>query len=147
MSVRRIDVPQAKAALEGGGAVYLDVRTEEEFAQGHPEGAINIPIGTPNPATRALDPNPQFVAVAKGVLEPTTPILVGCRTGPRAEAAARLLEQAGYQDVAWVHGGYVGITDPAGRPVARGWLELQYPTSTSAGENVGYASLRRKAGV
>ena len=98
-------------------------------------------------ATRALDPNPQFMAVARGVLEPTTSIVVGCRTGPRAEAAARLLEEAGYRDVAWGWGGYVGITDPAGRPVARGWLELQYPTSNDTGEGVGYASLRRKAGV
>ena len=25
-------------------AIYLDVRTEGEFAQGHPAGAINIPV-------------------------------------------------------------------------------------------------------
>jgi len=37
--------PQTHQTLtENPDAVYLDVRTESEFAQGHPAGAINIPV-------------------------------------------------------------------------------------------------------
>ena len=31
-------------------AVYIDVRTEREFANGHPQGAVNIPVAFPDPA-------------------------------------------------------------------------------------------------
>ena len=26
------------------GSIYLDVRSAEEFAEGHPKGAVNIPV-------------------------------------------------------------------------------------------------------
>jgi len=148
MTPNRINVRQARAVLqEDPDAIYLDVRTEAEFADGHPEKAINIPIGTPDPAKGALDPNPDFVQVARLLLPLDTPLLVGCRTGPRAEAAARLLAEAGYRNVSWVLGGMVGITDPSGVTVAPGWLELGFPTSRDTGDGVSYASLRRRAGL
>lgn len=148
MALRRIDVHQAHAALrEENGAVYLDVRTEEEFALGHPLGALNVPVGRPNPATRILDANPQFLDVARAALSRTAPVIVGCRTGPRAEMAAQILASDGYHDVRWVYGGYVGMTDPAGRKLATGWLEAGLPVSRDDGEGFGYASLRRKAGL
>lgn len=148
METTRIDVPQARLTLKDDpDAVYLDVRTEEEFAEGHPEGAINIPVGTPNPAMGGLAPNPDFVEVTRLLLPLDTRILIGCRTGPRAEMAAHLLADAGYRNVSWVLGGYIGITDPTGRKVAAGWLELGFPTSREAGDGVSYASLKRKAGI
>ena len=42
-------------------AVYLDVRTEEEFAAGHPAGARNVPVVFFDPATHRPAPNPEFV--------------------------------------------------------------------------------------
>jgi rhodanese-related sulfurtransferase len=148
MPPERIDVPAAHAALrKDPKAIYLDVRTEQEFAEGHPEGAINIPIGTPNPVLQRLEPNPDFLAVARKVVPPGGPVIVGCRSGPRAEMAARVLSENGYADVRWVLGGFHGLTGPAGDRVAPGWLELGLPVSRDAGEGVGYASLRKQAGL
>jgi rhodanese-related sulfurtransferase len=144
----RIDVPQAHAALqEDPKAVYLDVRSEQEFAEGHPEGAINIPIGTPNPVQQRLEPNPDFLAVARAVIPAEIPVIVGCKAGPRAELAARVLAEHGYADVRWVLGGFHGMTDPMGNVVAPGWSQLELPSSRETGEGVGYGSLRRKAGL
>jgi len=148
MALRRIDVHQAYAALrEEKGAVYLDVRTEEEFAQGHPDGALNVPVGHPNPATRVLEANPRFLDVARAVLPREVPVIIGCRTGPRAETAAQILAADGYRDVRWVYGGYVGMTDPFGNKLAPGWLESGLPVSRDQGEGFGYESLRKKAGL
>ena len=144
----RIDVPQAHAALqENPRTVYLDVRTEQEFADGHPEGAINIPIGTPNPAQRRLEPNPDFLAVARAAIPGDVPVIVGCKAGPRAELAARVLAENGYEDVRWMLGGFEGMTDPMGNVVAPGWAQLGLPASRETGAGVGYASLRKKAGL
>jgi 3-mercaptopyruvate sulfurtransferase SseA len=43
--VPRISVEDAKAALDSGGAVIVDVRSADAYAAGHVEGAINIPLG------------------------------------------------------------------------------------------------------
>ena len=148
MNPNRIDVRQARATLqEDSDAIYLDVRTEAEFAEGHPENALNIPVGTPNPARGGLDPNPDFVQVTRLLLPLDTPLVVGCRAGPRAEAAAGILAQAGYRNVSWVLGGYAGISDPSGVKVAPGWVDLGFPTSRDTGDGVSYASLRRKVGL
>jgi rhodanese-related sulfurtransferase len=146
MPAQRIDISQARVALQQEqGSVYLDVRTEEEFAAGHPEGAINIPIGTPNPMRQRLDPNPDFLAVARASLSPDTPVIIGCRSGPRAEMAANLLVENGYANVRWALGGFLGMVDQAGSVLAPGWRHLGLPESRETGEGVGYRSLRRKA--
>ena len=38
--------PKETYALMQHGIVYVDVRTPEEFAEGRPSGAINIPVST-----------------------------------------------------------------------------------------------------
>ena len=147
MGPERIDVKQARETLQNEkGAVYIDVRTEEEFAAGHPEGAINIPVGAPHPLLPRLDLNPDFLDVVRASVPEHTPILIGCRAGPRAEMAANLLTQSGYPKVRWVLGGFHGMTDAMGIVVAPGWRELGFPESREAGEGIGYPSLRKKAG-
>ena len=42
--VPRITVEDAKAAVDGGEAVIVDVRSAESFAAGHIAGAISIPL-------------------------------------------------------------------------------------------------------
>jgi rhodanese-related sulfurtransferase len=147
-ATERITVPEARAAMERDPkTIYLDVRTEEEFADGHPEGSINIPVGSPHPATRVFELNQDFAAVARGALPLDTPLLVGCRTGPRAEAAAQILAGEGFTNVRWVFGGYIGITGPAGQRIAPGWLESGLPVSREAAPGAAYVDLRKKAGV
>ena len=43
-AVPRISVEDAKAALDSGEAIIVDVRSADSYAQGHIAGAINIPL-------------------------------------------------------------------------------------------------------
>ena len=43
--VRRITPAEARAAIEKGQAVIIDVRGEESFKAGHVKGALWIPVG------------------------------------------------------------------------------------------------------
>jgi len=42
--VPRVAVEEAKAALNSGEAVIVDIRSAESYAAGHATGAINIPL-------------------------------------------------------------------------------------------------------
>ena len=55
--VPRISVKDAKAALDGGKAIIVDVRSADIYAQGHAAGAISIPLSEieTNPAGLGLD--------------------------------------------------------------------------------------------
>lgn len=68
------------------GSVLYDVRTPEEYNEGHFAGAENVPLQT-------LQQN-IFPAVAKD-----TTIYVYCRSGNRSSQAAALLEKEGYTSV------------------------------------------------
>jgi 3-mercaptopyruvate sulfurtransferase SseA len=43
--VPRIEVDKAKAAVDSGAAVLIDVRSADAYASGHAAGAISIPLG------------------------------------------------------------------------------------------------------
>ncbi len=68
--------------------VIIDVRTTEEFAAGHINGAVNIPLDR-------LDSGIQTI---QG-LRKDSRILLYCRSGQRSEAARKLLEKQGFQHV------------------------------------------------
>ncbi|MCT7943176.1 MULTISPECIES: rhodanese-like domain-containing protein [Shewanella] len=68
------------------GTTIIDVRTAEEFAAGHIEGAINIPFD-------------QIVAgVEKFGLKNDASIVLYCRSGRRSRLADESLLQAGFTD-------------------------------------------------
>lgn len=69
------------------GALLIDVRTPEEFEDGHIEGAINIP----HTQTEAL-----VDAVGS---DPDRPVVVYCRSGRRSGIARDALEARGYTGV------------------------------------------------
>ena len=69
-------------------AVIMDVRTAEEYAAGHIDGAINIPH----------DRIGQGIQRVKG-LKKTTPVLVYCRSGRRSGIAKSALEQLGFSQI------------------------------------------------
>jgi rhodanese-related sulfurtransferase len=144
MAVKEITPQQAHDTLKAdANAVYIDVRTEGEFANGHPQGAVNIPVAFPDPA-RGMIANPDFVKVVEGHFPKVKKIIVGCQAGPRSNAAAGLLQQAGYQDVANLVGGFGGMRDMSGNVVAPGWAASGLPVSQENGEGVSYQSLSAK---
>lgn len=144
MPVKEITPREAHDVLaKDPGCLYIDVRTVGEFLNGHPHGAVNIPISFPDP-DRGMALNQDFLQVVAAHFSKDKKIIVGCQAGPRADAAARLLEQAGYQDISSMVGGFGGMRDPFGRVIAPGWAELDLPVSQENGAGVSYESLAGK---
>ena len=132
----------ARALEETPDALYLDVRTPEEFAAGHPAGALNVPFAFFDPSRR-LTPNADFEHVVRAVVPTGRKVLVGCQSGGRSAQACALLGRLGYGDVANVVGGFGGGRDAAGRPV-RGWKDAGLPVETEAPGRT-WEELRRKS--
>ena len=105
--------PQAAKAKQDEGWAYLDVRTPEEFAEGHPVGAVNIPVAFAGQG--AYVPNPDFVDQVKARFTQDTRLLLGCRSGGRSMHAGALLSAAGYSQLLNVGQGFQGWT-AAGLP-------------------------------
>jgi rhodanese-related sulfurtransferase len=145
MAIKEITPEQAHDILtKDPSVVYIDVRTEREFANGHPLGAVNIPVAFPDPA-RGMVRNEDFVRIVEANFSHDKQIIVGCQAGPRSNAAAGLLQQAGFQDVANMVGGFGGMRDQMGTVIAPGWASSGLPVSQDNGEGVSYASLSAKA--
>lgn len=83
---------QGKPAQRAEG-VWIDVRTEREYNQGHLEGAHNVPV----------DRIAREIATISS--DRDAPIHLYCRSGSRAEAALKELKAMGYTQVT-NHGGY-----------------------------------------
>lgn len=88
-------------------AVLIDVSEPEEFAQGHPVGARNIPFGQIEghkqlPTNKAL------------------PLVVVCPTGARAGRAAGMLRKQGYEKARALAGGL------------KAWREANLPVEKTA---------------
>lgn len=131
MEIRQTTPPEAYETLERDpNAVYLDVRTPEEFAAGHPAGAINVPVLFFRSGQSS--PNADFVAAVQRLVAPTTPLLVGCQAGGRSQRGAELLAAAGFTDLSNVQGGFGGARDDTGRLVIPGWREAGLPIETGA---------------
>lgn len=139
--MKEISPQEAWNALrQDAESVYIDVRTVEEFAAGHPEGAVNIPIAFHDPA-RGMVHNADFLEVVAKHFSKDRKLMLGCQAGPRSHNAANLLERQGYRDVASVRGGFGGLRDPYGQVVAEGWAALGLPVSRENGEGASYESL------
>ena len=72
---------QEAQLLVRGGAILLDVRSPSEFAEGHIQGATNIPVDDLH--TRWQEVNA------------TQPVVVYCRSGRRSARAAQFLSERG----------------------------------------------------
>lgn len=145
MAIKQVEPPEAHQILsDNPDATYLDVRTEEEFAQGHPAGAINIPVMFMIPGRP--QPNGDFIAVAEQVLSKGGKLVVGCLAGGRSQRACEMLEEAGYTDLTNVRGGFGGQRDAAGQMIVKGWRDAGLPVSQELGD-AAYAALRTKAGL
>jgi hypothetical protein len=89
--------------------------------------------------------NQQFVSVVESHFPKDKKIIVGCQAGPRSNAAARILQEAGYRDISNMLGGFGGMRDASGRTVAPGWASLNLPVSQENGPGKSYESLAAKA--
>lgn len=79
-------------------AVLLDVRTPDEYCEGHIPGSKNIPLQT-------------IEKVQSVVKEMTTPLFVYCYSGSRSSQATAMLKRMGYTNVKNIG----GISDYTGK--------------------------------
>ena len=93
------DVKGFAELIQSANIQLLDVRTAEEFAEGHLEGALNVDI---NQET--------FLQDAKTVLETEKPVAVYCRSGRRSAKAAEILIREGFK-VTNLEGGILAWTE------------------------------------
>lgn len=85
---KKITAEEAKNRMdENKGVIIVDVRTLDEFKEGHIKGAILIPNETINDAPPELLP------------DLNAEILVYCRSGNRSQQAAQKLVDLGYTNV------------------------------------------------
>jgi len=105
LAYKTISVSDARAMMESSSnLLVVDVRTPQEYMQGHLKGAINIPLSD--------------LSLRMGELEKDRPILVYCQTGYRSAQASSILVKAGFVKIynleggimAWVSSGYPTVT-------------------------------------
>lgn len=77
------------------GLVVLDIRTPEEFRDGHLPGARNLDFFAPD-----------FRQRLEALAREDVPILLYCRSGNRSGQAMRLLRQWGRDDVLYLADGF-----------------------------------------
>lgn len=142
MPYQNVNPTKAKELLDGSdGWIYVDVRTEPEFKNGHPAGAHNVPVAIGTPPQ--LQINPEFLAVMKANWKKDQRLVVGCASGQRSAKACEILVNAGYSTLVNVSSGFLGSRDVFGR-VEKGWSALGYPSETAAKPEQTYEQLRRK---
>jgi phage shock protein E len=85
--------------------LLLDVRRPEEFAAGHVEGAVNVPLG-------------ETVQMAAVIGRKDRAVILHCRSGNRSGKAMAELQSAGFTALHNA-GGYEATAQATGRRVVR----------------------------
>lgn len=85
--------PAAEPVGLSEGTIVIDVRTPEEFASGHLQGAVNIDIQSPD-----------FMAKVSE-LDPAADYFIYCRTGNRSGQAISQMANMGFSSM--INGGSV----------------------------------------
>ena len=97
----RVGVEEFATLTESPDVRIIDVRTPAEFADGHIDGATNIPV-------QSTDFSEQVAA-----LDPTGTYAVYCRSGNRSQPAVAAMREAGIDTIyelrtgtrGWISGG------------------------------------------
>jgi rhodanese-related sulfurtransferase len=111
----RISPAAAHAKMTDEGYTYVDVRTPDEFAAGHPAGAVNVPFSS------------EFLPAMEQRFAKDAPIIVGCQVGARSARAAQALAAAGFTHVFDQRAGWDGARGPFGELVEPGWSRCGLP--------------------
>ena len=86
------------------GLVVLDIRTPEEFADGHIAGARNLDFYEPD------------FAASLDTLDKDLPYFVYCRSGNRSSSAIETMKDLGFAEVYELDGGIVSWAE-SGLPI------------------------------
>jgi len=100
-----LSVTEAVMLMSRKSALVLDVREPDEFAQGHLQGARNVPLSQLSARLKELE---KFR---------DKPVLVVCERGRRANTAAKLLKAQNFTALNVLKGGM------------QAWIEAKMPSS------------------
>lgn len=106
VSPGRVGVAEFAAVITMPGVQIIDVRTPEEFADGHLAGAVNIPVQASDFADRIRR------------LDPAGTYAVYCRSGNRSQPAVSEMRDAGITRIYELSSGTKGWT-AAGQPLVK----------------------------
>lgn len=104
--IHSVTPDEFEKGLSSEGVQLLDVRTADEYSEGHLATAINIDVTSPD-----------FLQQASSTLSKEDKVYLYCRSGKRSLKAAQLLTKEGYQ-VVNLKTGILGWIS-AGKPVTK----------------------------
>lgn len=97
---------QAAGLAVDPGVTVIDVRTPEEFAEGHLDGAVLVDFSAPTFADEVAQ------------LDPAEPYLVYCRSDNRSGQAVAMMQSMGFEQL-WDMDGGVVAWSAAGLPLVQ----------------------------
>jgi rhodanese-related sulfurtransferase len=139
-TVKKITTEEAQALMDAD-VVYVDVRTPEEFADGHVPSAVNVPYLVTDPTGQRV-PNLNFVQVFEASFEKDQPLIVGCKSGGRSAKACAELAAAGFSKLHDMTVGFDGGKDPFGKVFA-GWQQEGREVEFDAEDDRTYTGIQR----
>jgi rhodanese-related sulfurtransferase len=105
-NITEISAADARKQAEAGEAILIDVREEEDWRDGHAEGAKHLSRGVIE------------MEIEETVPDPRKPIICYCGGGSRSALVAESLQKMGYENVRSLAGGF------------RAWKEAGLPSTT-----------------
>lgn len=123
MSAKRVLPKEALELTQNQGYTIVDVRSVEEFVEGHPNGAYNIPFLLRGPMGMAT--NPEFEARFFATFpDKGAKVILSCASGPRSARAQAKLLSSGYLQILDMQAGFLGEPNDEGDIVVPGWRAL-----------------------
>ena len=91
-SVKEMEITAGVALAEQTpGSLLIDVRSPQEYSDGHLAGSINLPLQS-------------LKSVEEAAPDKSTPLFIYCLSGGRSKKAARALGTLGYTNVTSIGG-------------------------------------------
>jgi rhodanese-related sulfurtransferase len=91
--ITEISPDDARGQVNGGGAILIDVREEDDWREGHAEGATHLSRGMIE------------LEIEEQIPDLTKPIICYCGGGSRSALVAESLQKMGYENVRSIAGG------------------------------------------
>jgi len=89
--IRNVSIAQASALIQSGKATLIDVRSADEYREGHIPHAISLPMGSLFKKLELVPPRQQ--------------VIVQCGGGVRSQIVASMLQRVGYTNIRNLTGG------------------------------------------
>ena len=87
--------PNEASQFDTATTIFLDVRTDKEWLNGHIKGAKHLPLR-------------RFKADLESVVtDKNSPVIVYCASGGRAIAASKYMNHLGYKAIPVIEGGFI----------------------------------------